>query len=387
LRSYSENPDEVAEHVRAYIEGAHADPANRVLVCAKHFPGHGDTAVDSHLGLGKIEVDRARLDAMELKPFRAAIAAGVDSVLTAHLSVPALEPKEIPVTVSTNVMTKLLKNELGFKGIVTTDAMDMLGLSNQIAPGEAVVRAMEAGVDVLLMPPDPSRAINAVVKAVESGRLSRARIRASVEKVLTTKVRLGLHRKRLVEIEQIADGIDLPRAAERAQSTADRAITLVRDDRDLFPAKSAESSCLYVLVENRWSTLGRRFVEEIKARRPLMLAQVLDASLPNPAFDGVVDYAKTCAAVYVTVFSTPSEPVARFINSLIAGPAPVGLISFGNPYLLRTFPAVAGYVATFSTAQTSEVAMAKSLTGEIRFQGKMPITIPGLAEYGSGLTK
>lgn len=397
LRSFGENPDLVAAHVKAYIAGAHSDPANPVLVCVKHFPGHGDTAVDSHIGLANVAGDRARLDAIELKPFRAAIAAGVDSVMTAHLTIPAVEPSEIPATISRKVMTGLLREELGFKGLLTTDAMDMYGLSKQVSPGEAAVRAIEAGVDVLLIPPQPKTAIEAVARAVESGRIGRDRLRASVERVLSAKVRLGLPQRKLVDLEKIADTIDNPEAESQAMKTAEGALTLVRNRPGLFPVTEPDRSCLFALAENRYSTLGRRFIEEVKDRAPRMSAIWLDASLPDAAFAEVAKQAATCARVYIATFATASAyrgdsglalavPLTRFIESLIAGPAPVGIVSFGNPYLLRNFPKAAGYVATFSTATTSEVAMGKALFGEIPFRGRLPVTIPGLAEYGTGLT-
>jgi beta-N-acetylhexosaminidase len=398
LRSFGENPDAVARHVRAYIEGAHSDPAHRVLVCAKHFPGHGDTAVDSHLGLARVEADRARLEATELKPFAAAIEAGVDSIMTAHLAVPALEPKEIPATVSKNVLTNLLRKEMGFSGLITTDAMDMYGLSKQFSPGEAAVRAIEAGVDVLLIPPDPERAIASVVKAVESGRISPARIRQSVERVLRAKARLGLDRERFVNIENLIDGVDVPEAAASAQRTADRAVTLVRDEQDLFPMKQPDRSCVFVLMENRWSTQGRKFLEEVKARGPRTLAMAVDASLPEAALSAIAANTSACAAIYAAAFAAPSAyrgdaalmlspPLTKFVETLLAGPAPVGLVSFGNPYLLRGFPAAPGYAAAFTTAPTGETAMAKALFGDIRFQGRMPVSIPGLADYGTGILK
>lgn len=398
LRSFSENPDEVAAHVRAYIEGAHSDPANKVLLSAKHFPGHGDTATDSHLGLANISGNRARLDAVELKPFRAAIDAGVDSIMTAHLTVPSLEPEPIPATVSYKIMTDLLKKEMGFKGLVTTDAMDMFGLSKQFAPGEAAVRALEAGVDVLLVPPDPEKAITGVVQAIQSGRISRARLRHSVRKVLAAKVHLGLHRHRLVNIENIPEVIDSPEAAERAQQTADRALTLVQNEKNIFPLKSPETTCVYVLSVNQYSLLGQRFLEELKLRLPSVKTQRLDVSLDDVVFDDAAADAKQCSAVVVASFATgisrqgdasqalPAN-LTRFVNLLMDQPVPVGLISFGNPYLLRNFPNVAAYIDGYSTVPTSEVAMAKALAGEIHFQGKMVVTIPGIADYGSGITQ
>jgi beta-N-acetylhexosaminidase len=396
LRSFSEDADETAAHVKAYIEGAHSDPANPVLVCAKHFPGHGDTNVDSHDGFGRISGTRERLDAVELKPFRAAIAAGVDSVMTAHLAVPALEPEEIPVTVSEKVMTGLLKQELKFSGIVTTDAMDMHGLSRQLPAGEAAIRAILAGVDVLLIPPNAERAIDAVVQAVESGRIPRDRIRTSVEKVLTAKVRLGLHKKRLVQIEEIAEQADSEEAEEQARQAAEGGLTLVRNDRDVFPIRDANTACAYVLSERRYSQMGRRFLEGVEELAPRMLTRFLDASMPEAGFAELTSHSASCSKIIVATFVTGaayrgdsslvlSPPLTKFLNGLIATGVPVGLISFGNPYLLRAFPNVSAYVATFSTAPTSEAAMAKALTGEIGFRGRLPVTIPGVAAYGTGI--
>src|SRR6185295_19022884 len=192
IRSYGENPDEVAEHVAAYIDGAHSDPKNPVLVTAKHFPGHGDTTIDSHLDLARLEASRDRISEVELKPFQAAIAHKVDSIMTAHMTVPAIDPSDIPATVSVRVLTGLLREDLGFQGLVITDAMEMAGLAKQFNTGEASVRAIEAGADVLLMPPDPGVAIRAVLAAVGRGRISRKRIDDSALRILEAKVRLGL---------------------------------------------------------------------------------------------------------------------------------------------------------------------------------------------------
>ncbi|MCX6593179.1 MAG: hypothetical protein NTZ56_16810 [Acidobacteria bacterium] len=386
LRAFSEDPDEVAQHVVAYIEGARSDPKTQVLLSVKHFPGHGDTAVDSHYGLPVIAADRARLDAVELKPFRAAIAAQVDSVMSSHLRIPALEPEEIPGTVSKNIMTKLLKEELGFTGLVTTDAMDMQGLSKMYSAGEAAVRAIEAGVDVLLIPANPEQAIEGVVKAVQSGRISKERLRHSVEKMLGAKVRLGLHKKRLVELEELADVLDSEEAVAQAQQVAEQALTLVRNDQGALPLKAPEKACLYVLSENRYSQLGRRLIDDVKEKSPRLAVQWLDSTMPEAAFDEVVVRAQRCSAVVLAAFSQQlSAAPTRFVEQVQQGPAPVALVSFGSPYLLRAFPKVGAYVATFSTAPTSESAVAKAILGAIPFRGRSPVTIPNLAAYGSGL--
>ncbi len=386
LRSFSEDPDEVAKHVVAYIDGARSDPKTQVLLSVKHFPGHGDTAVDSHFGLPVIAADRARLDAVELKPFRAAIAAQVDSVMSSHLRVPALEPEEIPGTVSKNIMTKLLQEELGFTGLVTTDAMDMQGLTKLYSSGEAAVRALEAGVDVLLIPSNPDQAIDGVVKAVSSGRISKERLRQSVEKVLAAKVRLGLHKKRLVELEELSEVLDSEDAAGQAQQVAEQALTLVRNEQSALPLKVPEKACLYILSENRYSQLGRRLIDEVKEQAPRLYTQWLDSTMPEPAFEEVVRRAQSCSAVVLAAFSQQlSAAPTRFVGQLQQGPAPVALISFGNPYLMRSFPRVNAYVATFSTAPTSEAAVAKAILGAIPFRGRSPVTIPNLAAYGAGL--
>ena len=191
IRSFGENPEAVAAQVKAFIEGAHADKKNYALTTVKHFPGHGDTAVDSHMNMPTITADRDRLDRVELVPFQAAIDAGVDSVMTAHIAVPALSPPDIPSTLSPAILTDLLRKDLGFKGIVVTDALEMAGIVKSFSTGDAAVRALEAGADVLLMPTDPDAVVKAVIAAVQSGRLTRQRIQESVIKVLAAKERSG----------------------------------------------------------------------------------------------------------------------------------------------------------------------------------------------------
>jgi beta-N-acetylhexosaminidase len=248
IRSFGENPKDVAAHVKAFIDGAHADKKNFVLTTAKHFPGHGDTSVDSHMNLASTPADRDRLDRLELVPFRAAIEAGVDSVMTAHIAVPALSPPDLPATLSPAILTDLLKKQLGFTGLVVTDALEMGGIAKGFSTGEACVRALEAGADTLLMPSDAESAIRAVVAAVENGRLSRPRIQASVVKLLAAKERVGLDRKRVVDLEAIGDVISSPEANEKAQEVADRAVTLVRNGNNMIPLASPDSTCFVTLV-------------------------------------------------------------------------------------------------------------------------------------------
>jgi beta-N-acetylhexosaminidase len=394
IRSFGENPEQVAKFVEAYINGAHSDHKNPVLVTAKHFPGHGDTTEDSHLALPRLDADHDRIEAVELPPFRSAIAAGVDAVMTAHLNVPALEPDNLPATVSSKIITGVLREELGFHGLVVTDAMEMQGLLAMFDSAEASVRAIEAGADVLLMPKRPEEAIRGVVAAVEKGRISRKRLDDSVNRVLAAKARLGLRAKKLVDLEAIADVVDSPEAAERAQEVADHAVTLVKDSKDSLPIRHPEGVCLIALSEGRRSQQGIRLIDEVKKRAPGVTATVLDPSMSKADLDQVSEKTAGCseivAAAYVTVAAYRGNVALAggypdFLNGLIAGKVPVMLVALGNPYLVRSFPNVSAYLTTYSPTSTSEAALAKALFGEIAITGHLPVTIPNVANYGDGI--
>jgi beta-N-acetylhexosaminidase len=394
IRSFGENPQQVASLVEAYINGAHSDRKNPVLVTAKHFPGHGDTTEDSHLALPRLDADHDRIEAVELTPFRSAIAAGVDAVMTAHLAVPALEPDNLPATVSSKIITGVLRDELGFHGLVVTDAMDMQGLSAMFDSGEASVRALEAGADVLLMPKRPEEAIRAVVVAVEKGTISRKRLDESVNRVLAAKARLGLRTKKLVDLEAIADVVDSPESGERAQEVADGAVTLVKDSKDSLPIRHPESVCLIALTEGRRSQQGIRLIEDVKKRAPGVSTTILDPSMSKDDLEQVSEKTSSCteiiAAAYVTVAAYRGNVILAggypdFLNGLIAGKVPVMLVALGNPYLVRAFPDVSAYLTTYSPTPTSETALAKALLGEIAISGHLPVTIPGVAKYGDGI--
>ena len=394
VRSYGEDPQAVAAGVSAFIEGAHSDPGGYVLVTAKHFPGHGDTAQDSHMQMAKLEQPKERIESMELVPFRAAIGSGVDSIMTAHLAVPAFEPDAVPATVSKNILTGLLRDELAFRGIIVTDALEMQGIASLYSQGEAAVRAIEAGADVVLMPTDPSACIQALIAAVKSGRISRRRIDASVARVLAAKQRVGLFRKRLIDLDQISDQLESRSTEELAEHVAERAITLLKDDKHLFPAPADGGSCVVVMSEGQFSRRGETLVAELRHRIPDLRTYVVDPSVPDEVLAAIANDTSRCKQIYVGAFVTVAANrgsvaieggLNSFLKALVRGPVPVALISLGNPYLLRDFPDVSAYAATFSTASTSEAAAAKAIVGEIPITGKMPVSIPGLAKAGDGL--
>ncbi len=393
IRSFGEDPQQVAAFVRAFIEGARSDPANRVLVTVKHFPGHGDTAVDSHIGLGVIEAPRERIEEVELIPFRAAIEAGVDAIMTAHLAVPALEEERIPATVSRRIMTGLLREQLGFQGILTTDAMDMQGLAQMFPPGEAAVRALEAGNDLLLIPQDPRAAVRAVLEALRGGRLNWQQVNRSVMRMLEAKVRVGLHLSRQVRIERIPDALLDPDDLAAARTAAQRAITLVKNNHGLIPLKNRENACWFILSGSRFSTQGQGLLEELRSRR-VRNVTLLDPQLPEAEFAALAEKAAACETAVLGAYVTASAYRGNvdlagnypgFVKKLLAGGRPVVFVALGNPYLLRTYPDVAAYLATFSTARVSEEAAVRAVLGEAPITGRLPVTIPGLATADFGI--
>ncbi len=374
-RSYGESPQRVAAHVTAFIEGAHSARRNGVMVTVKHFPGQGDTTVDTHLGLAKVTGDRARLDSIELLPFRAAIAAGVDGVMTGHLSVPVVDDREIPATVSDRVIDGLLRKELGFDGLAVTDAMDMQGLTKQFHSGEAAVRALQAGVDVLLVPANPEAAIQGVMAALQSGRLAAARVHRSVIKILTAKQRLGLFQKRLVNLEEISEQIDSPELADLAQSVAERALSTVKNEHQLLPLRDAASSCLVVLAESRNTNSGKRMIEDALTRAPRMRATWLDPAMSPQDLTDTAAQLSTCSSIVAASFVALQPQFAAFVDALIASGKPVVFCALGSPYMLRKVPGAAAQVATYSSTVTSEAALVRGLFGEIPMQAPPPVTI------------
>jgi beta-N-acetylhexosaminidase len=414
-RSFGEDPTQVGDLVTAYIKGAHEAG---MLTTVKHFPGHGDTATDSHLGVASVNVDRAHLDSIELPPFRQAIAAGVDSVMVAHVTVPALDsdPNHV-ATISTAVVSDLLEKQMGFKGLIVTDALDMAGLTHLFANdiGRAAVEAFKAGNDLLLIPADLGASYNAMLKAAKSGEISRQRLDHSVLKLLKLKASLGLNDVRTVDLSAIATSVGKPENLAFGQQVADAAITLVRDNGKVLPLKSkgtAKAGLPYTTKEETHNNVvavlfsddvrtdsGRAFGREFRARIPDARVIYVDPRMAAGMSDDVlkaVDEAQTVvAAVYVI-------PTAGKVGNSVAMADATGtllqqvldhaaektaVVAMGNPYLASDFPKVENYMCTFSNATVSEVAAIKALFGEIPIRGHLPVTIPNVAQRGAGIER
>jgi beta-glucosidase-like glycosyl hydrolase/CubicO group peptidase (beta-lactamase class C family) len=385
-RSFGEDPARVSEFVSAFVRGVEE---NGGLATAKHFPGHGDTAADSHIDLPVIRADRARLNTLELVPFRAAISAGASSIMTGHLNVPSLEPDpNTPATLSQNILTGLLRDEMGYQGLIVTDAMDMGGITVRYAPGEAAVRAIVAGIDALLMSPVPDAAFEALQAAVKSGRISKARLDSSVRRILQAKARLGLHANRLVDLNALNQKFGTVAGQKEAQEISDRGVTLLRDMPHRLPLDATKPSRALLLAfyadpepypgEDLERELRSRFdsVTTLRADTRFVNASIL--KLPPPD-----SYDVAILALFVRVsdrkgnVDVPAEQAA-VAEQLYKTGKPIITVGFGSPYLIEKFPQAETWLAAFGISDVAQISMARALFGQIPVRGHLPVTIPGV---------
>jgi beta-glucosidase-like glycosyl hydrolase/CubicO group peptidase (beta-lactamase class C family) len=385
-RSFGEDPVRVAEFVSEFVRGVQE---NGGLATAKHFPGHGDTAADSHIDLPVIRADRARLDQLELVPFRAAISMQVDSIMTGHLNVPALEPDpSTPATLSHNILTDLLRKELGYQGLIVTDAMDMGGITVRYAPGEAAVRAVVAGVDALLMPPVPDAAFEALQAAVKSGRISKERLDASVRRILQAKARLGLNKNRLVDVNGINQKFGSAAWQKEAQEISDRGVTLLRDTPHRLPLDGTKPSRALLLAfyadpepypgEELERELRSRFDSVTTLRADTRFVNASSLKLPSPD-----SYDVAILALFVRVsdrkgnVDVPAEQ-AVLAEQVYKTGKPVITVGLGSPYLIERFPQAETWLAAFGISDVAQISVARALFGQIPVRGHLPVTVPGV---------
>ena len=394
VRSFGENPEEVAGLGAAFVRGVQE---NGAIATGKHFPGHGDTETDSHLGLPSIPHSRARMDSVELFPFRHAIEAGMGAVMTAHISVPSLDGGVgDPSTLSSAVLTDLLRGEMEFDGLLFTDAMDMSAISRGYGPEEASVRAIEAGADVILMPPSVERAVEGIAVAVESGRIDASRIDTSVRRILETKKQMGLDMDRVVQIDQIGQVVGIPAHTQVAAEIAERSITLLHNGGNLLPLLGTRSARVMSVSFRRTSDVlaGRYFNARLRQTYPRLTTAGLDVDSGPALYESLLRQARQQALVilstYVTAFSQSGslalpEEVVDFAGQLTEIGVPHIVVSFGNPYLITELPDVRAYMLAWSGSEVSQTAAAQALFGEIEISGRVPTRIPPLYEMGDGI--
>lgn len=422
VRSFGEDPATVAAFAKAFIEGAQTAGA---MACAKHFPGHGDTATDSHIGLPVVDVSRERLLNLELVPFRAAIEARVGGVMSAHIALPQIETElaasvrqlseheaastefrsltesnaarvTLPGTLSPKIMTGLLREELKFNGVVVTDAMNMAGISARYTPAEAAIKTIKAGVDIIEKSPDIDAAIAGIKDAVAKGEITEARINASVERILRAKVALGLNQQKLVDLNEVDSVVNNPKFLAVADQIAERSLTLARDEKKLLPIQPTAKILNLTFTDEEDRGITRTFVEELQKRNSAIESATLDAKASEAEISRVLnklDSSKYDAVIYSVAVRARSGKGSvalpsigkRLASELVKRQVPLLVISFGNPYLLAAIPEVPAYLLAYSPFPVSQRAAAKAVLGEIEINGRLPVALPGLYPRGHGI--
>ncbi|MDH5233690.1 MAG: serine hydrolase [Gemmatimonadota bacterium] len=389
VRSFGEDPHAVAVMSAAFVSGMQGAG---LAATVKHFPGHGDTDTDSHLALPIVSASRARLDTLELLPFRAAIDAGAAAVMSAHVALPAVSGDSTPATLVPAIFHDLLRDSLGFRGIAVTDAMDMRGVGAGYGIEESSIRAVQAGTDILLMPADVPTAIAAVAAAVERGEIPAGRIEASVRRILELKVRTGAIQHPIVSLDSLRLVVGSASHRRYAQTIADAAVTLLRNDDRQLPMAAAGTTAVVTFAGETDVAAGRAFTAEMRALLPSTRALRIAPTTPRARLDSLLRPAeRVVIATFVRTIEgegrfAVGEQVAHWIDS-VAVARPVTVVAFSNPYVLREFPWVSGYVATFGRGEAVERAAARAVAGRIPFRGHAPISLPGFFVAGDGVPR
>lgn len=388
-RSFGEDPAQVARFAAAFVRGVQKEG---VAATAKHFPGHGDTDTDSHVALPVVQSSRKRLDEVELVPFRAVIDAGVAGMMTAHVALPAVAHDSVPATLVPSIVSGLLRDTLGFRGLAITDALTMEGIGKGYNIERSAVLSVLAGSDVLLMPSSSRRAINAVVAAVERGTITRERIDASVRRILELKLRTGAVQHRYVALDSARIVVGSAASRAVARRIAEQAVTLFRDDPALLPARDDRPTVIVNFASEVDIEAGRAFNTEL--RTVLRRSRVVRVTprMTRAQLDSVVRPGeRLILSTHVRTYEgegrfAVGRQIAAWIDSL-ATTNSVIVAAHGNPYVLREFPRVRSYLATYGRGTALETAAARAITGRIAIGGRAPISLPGVFTRGDGLQR
>ena len=401
VRSFGEDPAQAGAMVSSWVKGLQEAG---MLATLKHFPGHGDTDVDSHVGLPIVSHGRERLDRVELAPFRAGIGAGAAGVMVAHIEMPAIDAEKQPATFSGAVIGTLLRP--GFDGLIYSDSMKMQAITKMASPGDAAVRAVKAGIDVVLDSPDSAAAAAAIAAAAKAGEIPRARVEQSVRRILEAKARLGLHRTRTVSLDTLPTAVGGRQQEAAARLISERSITLLKDERNTVPLPlPASGRLLYLSVLDypsgwRIAAPSRTAIPELKQRWPNTDAIEISDRTTAAELDLVRAMADNYDAIVAGIFVRASSgsgrldlapPVGRLLQDLALRGAgtkqPFVAAFFGNPYtpmFVRDIPAM---LMTYDFSDHAERTAVRAIAGEIPVTGKLPVTLPGLYELGHGLVR
>ena len=389
-RSFGDNVPLTISMSNAIIKGLQS---NGMVATAKHFPGHGDVTIDSHVSLPVLQLDRQQLDAYELKPFKAAIEQGVISVMVGHIAIPKLTGTMEPASISKRIVTDLLRNELGFTGLIITDALNMRALYDGQNVAEVSVKAVQAGNDLLLFSPDPELAHSSIVKAVEEGLIAEEQINASVRRILQVKEWLGIENRRIVNINRIKEGISSEMHRTLARQIAERAVTLVSDTNHNLPLKkeAASGTLLNIILQDKANPeTGKGYIE--KLNRTYSATHIrIDPGTDSLGYANAAELAAKASAVLVTSYVkalsssgalTLSEKQQQFIHSLagiVPKEKPLIFVSLGTPYIINSFPEITTGLCTYSSSDTSEEMAVETVNGELQPKGVLPVSLQGLS--------
>ena len=391
-RSFGEDPQRVARLSAEFVRGTQDGGA---VSTAKHFPGHGDTDVDSHVGLPIVGANWSRLDTLELVPFRAAIKAGAGMVMTAHIALPAVEgDSTTPATLAPKIITGVLRDSLKFGGVAITDAMTMEGVGKGYSVEESSVLAVKAGADIILKPSDPTKAIDAVVAAVERGEVPRAHIDSAARRVLELKARTGVAFNPRMDLDALREVVGSPEHRAVAADIARRAVTLLRDNATLLPASGRRVAVVQYMPETELRA-GKVFGGDIRAAIPA--ARVIKISPATSVSDldsvtrQVAGADRVIVAAYVRRIEGEGRPavpphIAKWIDDL-ARKEKVIALALGNPYLIRQFPSVQTYLVTYGVSDALERAAAAAVLGRAPLTGTTPVSLPGFFKRGDGMKR
>jgi len=395
VRSYGEDPELVSSMADMLIKGLQD---GNIIATAKHFPGHGDTDIDSHSDLPVLNFSKERLDNLELIPFKSAIKSNVMSVMIAHLSLPALDNEvNVPASLSKNIIDGLLINELNFKGLVVTDALNMAGVVKHFSAEEVALRCVNAGVDLILMPQGESVSISAIEQAVNSGSISEERINTSVRKILNAKNWLKLNENKLTDVSKVSSIVNSDEANRISRQIADESLTLVKNNNSTVPFSNAASqSCLIISLNNGNEKANsdyflRRFNEKNRFNSTSYYDLTGDIVNSDEILLDADNYDVIIIPIYAKVkiktgtVGLPDSQIS-LISSLASKGKKVVVISFGNPYLIQGFPDIDSYICAYADAESSIDAGIDSFYGTIKFKGKLPVTISSQFKFGDGIS-